>query len=78
MLSDNCNPVTKKLALSEPVYASDFIAAVGVATQEAGHAIQHTRHYAPLWVRSAMVPWLSGQNFFFRSFPYIIKNLSNS
>ena len=36
VLSDNCNPVTKKLALSEPVYASDFIAAVGVATQGGG------------------------------------------
>ncbi len=31
-------------------------AAVGVATHEAGHAIQHARHYAPLWVRSALVP----------------------
>ena len=53
VLSDHYNPVTKKLALSEPVYASDSIAAVGVATHEAGHAIQHARHYAPLWLRSA-------------------------
>ena len=48
VLSDHYNPVTKKLALSEPVHASDSIAAVGVATHEAGHAIQHARHYAPL------------------------------
>ena len=48
--------MTKTLALSEPVYNSDSIAAVGVATHEAGHAIQHARHYAPLWVRSALVP----------------------
>lgn len=56
VLSDHYNPITKTLALSEPIYNSDSIAAVGVATHEAGHAIQHARHYAPLWVRSALVP----------------------
>ena len=56
VLSDHYNPVTKKLALSEPVYDSTSVAAIGVATHEAGHAIQHARHYAPLWVRSALVP----------------------
>jgi hypothetical protein len=56
VLSDHYNPMTRTLALSEPVYNSDSIAAVGVATHEAGHAIQHARHYAPLWVRSALVP----------------------
>jgi Zn-dependent membrane protease YugP len=56
VLSDHYNPITKTLALSEPVYDSDSIAAVGVATHEAGHAIQHAQHYAPLWVRSALVP----------------------
>jgi hypothetical protein len=56
VLSDHYNPITKTLALSEPVHNSDSIAAVGVATHEAGHAIQHARHYAPLWVRSALVP----------------------
>jgi hypothetical protein len=56
VLSDHYNPLTKKLALSEPVYDSDSIAAVGVATHEAGHAIQHASHYAPLWLRSALVP----------------------
>jgi uncharacterized protein len=59
VLSDHYNPVTKTLALSEPVYASDSVAAVGVATHEAGHAIQHARHYAPLWLRSALVPTAS-------------------
>jgi uncharacterized protein len=59
VLSDHYNPVTRTLALSEPVYGSDSIAAVGVATHEAGHAIQHARHYAPLWVRSALVPTAS-------------------
>ena len=56
VLSDHYNPLTKKLALSEPVYGSTSVAAVGVATHEAGHAIQHARHYAPLWVRSMLVP----------------------
>lgn len=55
-LSDHYNPLTKKLALSEPVYAAPSIAAVGVACHEAGHAIQHARHYAPLKLRSALVP----------------------
>lgn len=59
ILSDHYNPVTKTLALSEPVYGSPSIAAVGVAAHEAGHAIQHARHYAPLWVRSALVPTAS-------------------
>src|SRR5690606_11663678 len=56
MLSDHYNPLTKKLALSEPVYDSDSVAAIGVATHEAGHAIQHATHYGPLWLRSALVP----------------------
>jgi Zn-dependent membrane protease YugP len=56
MLSDHYNPVTKTLALSDPVYGSDSVAAIGVATHEAGHAIQHARNYAPLWIRSALVP----------------------
>lgn len=55
-LSDHYNPVTKKLALSEPVYGSASVAAVGVACHEAGHAIQHAQHYAPLWLRSVLVP----------------------
>ena len=56
MLSDHYNPINKTLALSEEVYRSNSIAAIGVATHEAGHAIQHARNYAPLWVRSALVP----------------------
>lgn len=55
-LSDHYNPVTKTLALSEPVYSSNSVAAVGVACHEAGHAIQHASNYAPLWARSALVP----------------------
>ncbi|MEM1244963.1 MAG: zinc metallopeptidase [Acidobacteriota bacterium] len=55
-LSDHYNPMTKRLALSEPVYGSTSVAAIGVACHEAGHAIQHAKSYPPLWVRSALVP----------------------
>ncbi|MCB9378602.1 MAG: zinc metallopeptidase [Holophagales bacterium] len=55
-LSDHYNPVTKTLALSEPVYGVPSIAAVGVACHEAGHAIQHATAYKPLWLRSLLVP----------------------
>jgi uncharacterized protein len=56
MLTDHYNPVNKTLNLSEAVYASNSIAAVGVACHEAGHAIQHANAYKPLWLRSALVP----------------------
>ena len=55
-LSDHYNPVNKTLALSEATYAQPTVAAIGVACHEAGHAIQHARSYAPLWVRSMLVP----------------------
>lgn len=55
-LSDHYNPMTKQLALSEPVYNSSSVAALGVATHEAGHAIQHATSYGPLWLRSMLVP----------------------
>ncbi len=58
-LSDHYNPVTKTLALSENVYDSRSVAAIGVATHEAGHAIQHAQRYAPLWLRSTLVPTAS-------------------
>jgi Zn-dependent membrane protease YugP len=55
-LSDHYNPATRTLALSEATYASNSVAAVGVACHEAGHAIQHAEGYKPLWLRSALVP----------------------
>ncbi|HET9767602.1 MAG TPA: zinc metallopeptidase, partial [Thermoanaerobaculia bacterium] len=55
-LSDHYSPLEKRLALSEDVYASTSVAAVGVACHEAGHALQHANRYAPLWLRSALVP----------------------
>jgi Zn-dependent membrane protease YugP len=56
MLSDHYNPISKELALSPQVYGSNSVAAIGVATHEAGHAIQHATGYWPLWLRSALVP----------------------
>jgi uncharacterized protein len=56
MLTDHYNPATKRLALSEGVYGSPSIAAVGVACHEAGHAIQHAQGYKPLWLCSLLVP----------------------
>ena len=58
-LSDHYNPVTKTLALSDGVYNSTSIAAVGIAAHETGHAIQHSQKYAPLWLRSLLVPTAS-------------------
>ncbi|MCL2382214.1 MAG: zinc metallopeptidase [Treponema sp.] len=55
-LSDHYDPSSKKLRLSEPVYGQPSIAAVGVAAHEAGHAIQHATGYAPLVLRSTLVP----------------------
>lgn len=55
-LSDHYNPLNKSLNLSEAVYESSSVAAIGVATHEAGHAIQHAQKYAPLWLRSTLVP----------------------
>ena len=55
-LSDNYNPASKTLNLSETVYGSNSVAAVGVAAHECGHAIQHARGYLPLSLRTAFVP----------------------
>jgi len=55
-LSDHYNPMTKTLALSPDVYHGQTAAAAGVAAHEVGHAIQHARGYAPMWLRSALVP----------------------
>ncbi len=56
MLSDHYNPVNKTLALSDGVFDSRSLAAVGIAAHEAGHAIQHARHFGPLKLRSMLVP----------------------
>ena len=55
-LTDNYNPVTKILSLSDSTYSSSSIAAVGVAAHETGHAIQHNVGYFPLSFRRMLVP----------------------
>lgn len=58
-LTDHYNPMTKTVNLSESVYASNSIAAAAVAAHECGHAVQHATAYAPLKMRSALVPVVS-------------------
>jgi len=55
-LTDHYDPTTKVLRLSDSVYGQTSVAAVGVAAHECGHAIQHAKGYAPLKLRSTLVP----------------------
>ncbi len=55
-LTDHYDPRNKTLSLSDSVYGSTSVAAVGVAAHECGHAIQHQKNYAPLTIRGAIVP----------------------
>lgn len=61
-LTDHYNPQTKTLNLSDAVYGSASIAAAAVAAHECGHAVQHARGYAPLRMRSALVPVVTFAN----------------
>ena len=56
MLGDHYDPSNKRLCLSSAVYREPSIAALGIAAHEAGHAIQHARHYGPLRARMTLVP----------------------
>ena len=58
-LTDHYDPATKTVNLSEAVYNQYNVAAVAVAAHECGHAIQHAKAYAPLKMRSALVPAVS-------------------
>ncbi len=55
-LTDNYNPKTKTVSLSETVYGSATVSAVGVAAHECGHAIQHATGYTPIKLRTMFVP----------------------
>ena len=55
-LTDHYNPANRTLSLSESVYGSSSIAAIGVAAHEVGHAIQHSQSYWPLLFRNNIVP----------------------
>lgn len=72
-LTDHYDPRNKTLNLSDSVYGSASVAAVGVAAHECGHAIQHDRGYAPLKLRSSLAPVASiGANI---SWPIILVGL---
>jgi Zn-dependent membrane protease YugP len=58
-LTDHYNPADKTVNLSEGVYESDSLMAAAVAAHECGHAVQHARAYAPLTLRSKLVPVVS-------------------
>lgn len=83
MLTDHYNPANKTVNLSQGVYGSCSIAAAAVAAHECGHAVQHAKAYAPLKMRSALVPivqfsssimtWvLLGGILMIRSFPQLL------
>lgn len=69
-LTDHYDPRAKVLRLSEGVYSSQSIAAIGIAAHEVGHAIQDAQDYSPIRVRNAIVPvasltsWLAFPLFF--------------
>ncbi|MCD8171968.1 MAG: zinc metallopeptidase [Alistipes sp.] len=58
-LTDNFNPTNMTINLSEGVYNSSSVAAAAVAAHECGHAVQHAQGYAPIKLRSALVPVIS-------------------
>lgn len=55
-LTDHFDPKTNTIRLSESVYDANTVAAVGVAAHEAGHAVQYATGYAPIKIRSAIIP----------------------
>lgn len=63
-LTDHYDPRARALRLSQPVYNSRSVAALGIAAHESGHALQHAQAYLPLQLRGALVPVASiGSNF---------------
>ena len=82
-LTDHYDPLTKTVNLSENVYSSSSVAAAAVAAHECGHAVQHSMAYAPLTLRSKLVPvvnfasnWMQWVLFagiiFVRTFPQLL------
>ncbi len=55
-LTDHYDPKANVIRLSDSVYNSTSVAAIGVACHEAGHAVQYAQHYAPIKLRSAIIP----------------------
>ncbi len=63
-LTDNYNPKTDTVSLSQSVYEKSSIAAVGVTAHEIGHVFQHKKNYAPIRLRNALVPVLNISGYF--------------
>ncbi|MBR3619956.1 MAG: zinc metallopeptidase [Clostridia bacterium] len=55
-LTDNFNPTSKVISLSEGVFNNSTVAAVGIACHEAGHAAQHADNYKPIMIRNSIIP----------------------
>lgn len=55
-LTDHYDPKTNVIRLSESVYGSSSVSAIGVACHEAGHAVQYAKNYAPIKLRAAIIP----------------------
>ena len=55
-LTDHFDPKTNVIRLSDSVYGSTSVAAIGVAAHEAGHAVQYAQNYGPIKVRAAIIP----------------------
>jgi len=55
-LTDHYNPQTNSISLSDSVYGSTSVAAIGVAAHEAGHALQYAQDYSPIKLRMAIIP----------------------
>lgn len=55
-LTDHYDPTANVIRLSQSVYGSTSIAAIGVAAHEAGHAVQHSEQYVPIKIRTAVIP----------------------
>lgn len=62
MLTDHYNPATKTVNLSQAVYSGRSVAAAAVAAHECGHVVQHAVGYAPLKMRTALVPIVTFSN----------------
>lgn len=62
MLTDHYNPATKTVNLSEAVFSGRSVAAAAVAAHECGHVVQHAVGYAPLKMRTALVPIVTFSN----------------
>lgn len=62
-LSDHFNPKTNTVSLSQSTANSSSVAAIGVAAHEIGHVFQHKQNYAPLKIRSVLVPVLNISNY---------------